>query len=622
MAGTTLDIKNYITPDSKGSYIAMKFHEWFSLKSGKANEWEELRKYIFATDTSQTSNNNLPWKNKTTLPKLCQIRDNIYAKYMSVMFPSAKGKWLDWHASTKDAAQQEKKASILNYMGWVTSQPQYKEEMSKLVLDYIDYGNCFATVEWIDQRVDEKGLSEPQQGYVGPMVQRISPTNIVFNPVAPSFLQTPKIIRSFVEIGEMKKKLESLSNDENRQAYQDLYDYILRYRMAAMNLGDTGGSGTGSTGSDWIAQDDHYRIEGFTSFRSYLTSGYVEVLTFYGDIFNWETQELETNRVVMVVDRHKIICDKPNPTYFGHPPIFHCGWRVRQDNLWAMGPLDNLVGLQYRIDHEENAQADVLDLITFPVLKEKGWVEDYEWGPMQRIKVSEEGDVEMIAPPFQVLQLDQKMQMRFNLMEELAGAPKEAMGFRTPGEKTAFEVQRQENAADRIFENKTVQFEESFEERIDNALLELARRNIQGPQEINVFDDEFKLQTFMTLTAEDIAGAGQLKPIAARHFAQKAQIVQNLTQLFSSAIGADPDIKAHFSSIKLAKMLEELLDLEDYELVLPYVRLSEQADAQKMMNAAHEQTTMESQTPHGLTPDDHSGPPSTPPLQPGQLEPA
>src|SRR6185295_2765092 len=320
--------------------------------------------------------------------------------------------------------------------------------------------------------------------------------------------------------------------------------------------------------------------------------------------------------------RHKIICDKPNPSYFGYPPIFHCGWRIRQDNLWAMGPLDNLAGMQYRIDHEENLKSDVLDVIAFPLLKEKGWVEDYDWGPMQRIKVSEEGDVEMVAPPWQILQMENVIETRFNLMEQIAGSPKESMGFRTPGEKTAFEIQRQENAADRIFENKTAQFEEYFEERILNAMLELARRNIQGPQEINVFDDEFKLQTFMTLTADDIAGAGQLKPIAARHFAQKAQIVQNLTQLFSSAIGADPDIKAHFSSIKLAKMLEELLDLEDYKLVLPYVRLSEQADAQKMMNAAHEQTMMESQTPHGLTPDDHSGTPSAPPLAPGALEPA
>jgi hypothetical protein len=41
-----------------------------------------------------------------------------------------------------------------------------------------------------------------------------------------------------------------------------------------------------------------------------------------------------------------------------------------------MGPLDNLVGMQYRIDHLENLKADVFDLIAFPPLKIKGYVED------------------------------------------------------------------------------------------------------------------------------------------------------------------------------------------------------------------------------------------------------
>ena len=37
--------------------------------------------------------------------------------------------------------------------------------------------------------------------------------------------------------------------------------------------------------------------------------------------------------------------------------------------------------------------ADVFDLITFPPLKIKGYVEDFEWGPFARIYVGEEGDV-------------------------------------------------------------------------------------------------------------------------------------------------------------------------------------------------------------------------------------
>ena len=31
----------------------------------------------------------------------------------------------------------------------------FKSEIHKVVLDYIDYGNCIVTVEWIDDRVEQ-----------------------------------------------------------------------------------------------------------------------------------------------------------------------------------------------------------------------------------------------------------------------------------------------------------------------------------------------------------------------------------------------------------------------------------------------------------------------------------
>lgn len=48
--------------------------------------------------------------------------------------------------------------------------------------------------------------------------------------------------------------------------------------------------------------------------------------------------------------------------WLGKTSIVHAGWRYRPDNLWAMGPLDNIVGMQYRIDHLENLKADAMDL--------------------------------------------------------------------------------------------------------------------------------------------------------------------------------------------------------------------------------------------------------------------
>src|SRR5690606_10429564 len=122
-----------------------------------------------------------------------------------------------------------------------------------------------------------------------------------------------------------------------------LFDYLrnIRLRMSSFQ-------------GDLSVQDSFYQIDGFTSFRNYLESGYAEILTFYGDIYEPETGEFYKNHIIQVVDRHKVIRKGPNPSDFGTSGILHAGWRPRQDNLWAMGPLENLVGLQYRLDHVEN----------------------------------------------------------------------------------------------------------------------------------------------------------------------------------------------------------------------------------------------------------------------------
>ncbi len=558
----------------------------------KRHAWSELRKYLFATDTTQTTNSQLPWKNKTTIPKITQIRDNLMANLMITCFP--KRRWVNWIADRKDDASREKREAILNYMTWVISQPMFKYEVQKCISDYIDYGNCFATVEWIDQR-QESDDGSTKVGYVGPALRRISPLDIVFNPIAPTFEEAPKIVRSFMTLGELKKKLDSMSLDENNEEYRKLYDYLNDYRQEVRQYGS----------ADIDIQDEYLRVDGFESFRAYLESDYVEILTFYGDLYDHENGELLSNHVAMIADKHKMISLKPNPSAFGYPPVFHCGWRIRQDNLWAMGPLENLVGMQYRIDHVENIKADVFDLIAFPAWKIRGQVQDFEYGPMQRIYVYDnESDVEMLAPPYQILQANSEIDRYENTMEMMAGSPKETMGFRTPGEKTAFEVQRLENAAGRIYQNKSVHLEEQFTERVLNAMLELARRNIKGVQEINVFDDDFKFQTFLELTANDIAGAGRLKPIGARHFAEKAETVQNIVNLYNSGIGQDQMVMSHISALGIAKMMEELLELGDFSLVQPNIRLSEQADMQRMQQIGEEQNMMSATTPSGLTEDD------------------
>lgn len=575
MTGKVLELENILSPDLLATRITERWVQWDTLRNVKKVDWEEIRRYVYATDTTQTTNNQLPWKNKTTVPKLCQIRDNLYSNYIATLFPQRK--WLIWEANEQDANSVDKRDAITNYMSWVISQNSFKHEIDKLILDYIDFGNCFGTVEWNDGRVEQKDRT--QAGYIGPVIRRVSPLDIVFNPTADDFLSSPKIVRSIISMGELKEQLQRMSNDDNREEYENLYNYLKDVRFQARSFQ-----------GDWIQRDHLYAMDGFTSFQAYLLSEFIEVLTFYGDWYDPINDTFEKNRVITVVDRHKLINNKPNPSFFGYPPLFHSPWRKKQDNLWGMGPLDNLVGMQYRMDHVENMKADVFDLITYPVQKVRGFVEDFTWQPGEKIFVSDEGDVELVVPDVAALNANLELQNLERLMEEMAGAPREAMGFRTPGEKTKYEVQRLENAAARVFQNKIKQFEEQIIEPLLNAMLELARRNLTGTTVIKVFNDEFKTASFQSLGVEDITGVGRIKPIAARHFAEQADLIQNITNLTNS--GLWPTVQPHFSGVKLSKIIENIFNLEDYQVVLPFVGLSEQAEGQKLAAALQEQAQM------------------------------
>lgn len=601
MTSKVLELESILSPDLLATRLTEKYIELDCLRNAWKVDIEEIRRYVYATDTSSTSNVTNPWKNRTTIPKMCQIRDNLYSNYTATLFP--KRKWLAWDAYAADSNQVAKRDAIVNYMSWCINQPSFKHEIDKIILDYIDFGNCFATVEWVDNRVQMP--DKTQAGFVGPAIRRINPLDMVMNPTAEDFQSSPKFVRSVISTGELRALLERMSNDENREAYEELYNYLNKIRYHARTFE-----------GDWSQRDRLYAMDGFSSFRAYLQNDYCEVLTYYGDWYDHDTQEFQKNRVIMVVDRHKLISNQPNPSYFGKPPIYHVPWRKRQDNLWGMGPLANLVGMQYRVDHLENLGADIWDFTAFPVQKVKGFVDDFTWQPGEKIFTSEEGDVEVIQPQVSILQGENKIAMYINTMEKMAGAPEEAMGFRSPGEKTKYEVQRLENAASRIFQNKINQFEEQMIEPLLNAMLELARRNLTEAIVIKVFDDELKTASFQTLSVEDITGVGRIKPIAARHFAEQAELIQNLTALTGSNLW--PQVQPHFSGIKLAKLLESTFDLSDYEIVMPFISLAEQAEGQAQIQLLQQQLMQQMGTATGMGEDYDINPATGAPPQPQQ----
>jgi len=567
MAGNTLDLEHVLEPDNLASEIGVKFAEWSTYRRKWIEQKKELRNYVFATDTTTTANAVLPWSNSTTTPKLTQIMDNLHANYYSSLFPQSK--WMRWKADAKVDGDPAKARIVESYLYHKMDKSDFYNTVSDLLMDYIIYGNCFAKV------IHETDLNEAADGsvnvkYVGPKLTRISPFDIVFNPAATDFTNTPKITKSIKTIGEIAKLAQ------NNSEYQQVFDRMVTNRATVLSSSD-------------VDKSEAYIADGFNSIQQYYGSDYVEVLTFYGDLYDSSEKVLYENHEIIVLDRAYVLSNTKGESWFGSAPIFHAGWRPRPDNLYAMGPLDNLVGLQYRIDHLENLKADVFDQIAYPVKIIRGDVEDFDWEPGTEIYVGEEGDVRYLQPDSTALQADMQIDMLQNRMEELAGAPRQAMGIRTPGEKTAFEVQSLDNSSSRIFQHKTAHFERTFIEPVMNAMLELGRRNMDRSEEIPMQNEQTGGTFFISdLTKKDLLGQGKLVPMGARHFAERARRVQNLTQLLQAK--ADPSVAPHLSGKVQAKIMAE--ELGEPDLFGENISVKEQLETQQASQDA-EATNME-----------------------------
>jgi len=557
-------------PENLATQIANKYQEWQNFRANWLDTIKEVREYVFARDTGHTTNRTLPWKNKIHIPKLCQIRDNLHANYMAALFPNDYP--VQWEGDDDDSENKEKRQIIEEYMSNKMRQSKFRTEISKLIYDWIDFGNVFAMPVFVaDYKTDPKS-GEQFATYVGPKTQRISPLDIVFDPTANSFEDAPKIVRTIKNMGSF------LSEIETKPELGYLQEGIDKMREARQLMS---GYAEGDFG-----KNDAFIMDGFTSWWNYFASSYVEVLDFYGDLYDNESGELKRSHLLSIVDRRYVVRNQQDESWLGTPPIRHCGWRPRQDNLYAMGPLENLVGMQHRIDHLENAKDDAFDLIIHPVMKVTGFVEPFRYGPGETIYCGDEGDVAFMPPDTTMLQCDTQIAMYEEKMEQMAGAPKQAMGFRTPGEKTAFEVQVLENAANRIFLNKTSFFEEVFLEPLLNDMLELARRNFNERDTIRVLDAETGAVVFKSITKEDLSGSGKIRPVGARHFAQYANLIQNLTQLYSSAVGQDPAVMVHLSGKKIAEVTEQLLGFDRYKIFQENVRITEASETEEMKQTA------------------------------------
>ena len=555
--------------DSLANKIADMWTRWDTARSVWKDDQQELRNYIYATDTRKTANSKLPWKNSTVTPKLTQIRDNLHANYMAALFPSEN--WFFFEATDKNEELAKKRQAIVNYLKQKLKASDFQLLVSQLVYDYIDFGNVVVTYDYVRDVISDSNGNVVNR-YIGPKAYRINPNDIVFNPLAETFSKTPVVRRMLKSIGDLMSDLETKPNlNYNKAVVEKALTFRQNYRD-----------------DPEFKKEVNMAIDGFGSADEYLDSDMVELLEFWGDIYDPDTKTLLRNQLITIIDRKWVLRKQPNPLWTGNKPMHHCGWRLRTDNLWAQGPLDQLVGMQYRIDHLENLKADVFDLIAYPVMVIYGnTVEEFEYEPGATVFVGDEGKVDFLRPDASALNADMQINELMNRMEELAGAPKQAMGIRTPGEKTKYEVQSLENAAGRIFQSKVSWFERNILEPLLNGMLAEAVRNFDGVERIRAIDEEYNTESFVEITKDDLMAEGKIYPVGARHFADQARFVQELSQTVA-AVQAIPSVAAHISGKAIAKALEENLGWQNYKIVQDNVMIFEQAETQRLMNQVSE----------------------------------
>lgn len=193
-----------IEQDYLAKEIVNYYEEWKSSRRPAEQRWQEATQYVYATSTRETPNGYVGgedgegWNHSTHIPKLAQIYDNLIANYRYALFPHAN--WFKFVGEDKEAATLAKRDIAESYLKTKHRQSRFEDTVLDLLNDWCLYGNCFAEVTYEHKHTQGED-SVNFHGYTGPVVNRISPYDIVFNPMAKDFANTPKIIRSVQSMG-------------------------------------------------------------------------------------------------------------------------------------------------------------------------------------------------------------------------------------------------------------------------------------------------------------------------------------------------------------------------------------------------------------------------------------
>lgn len=583
MPQKTFDIRMNIDKDQLAESICEKWTTWMNARQEWENRYREVIQYLYAATSDQiVGQRSYPWQANVHIPKLTQLRDTLITYYLESIF--SLDDYYKFEGFTKDSNTLLNRNLIQNLLRDILNDGDFKQHIEKAIADYVDAGNAFGMPVWETEYVsDVTGFKRIY--WEGAKAVRINPLDIVFDPTASSFKETPKIIRTVVSLGELAKI------SQNDDAMKKAFDRAIKNREEIREV---------MTNGDSIINDE-MKIAGFSSLSAYYSSDVVEILTFYGSLYDITNNSLHENTKITIVDRSIVLKEEPMQDVNGYNYIFHTGWRDRKDVLWGMSPLENVIGMQARIDFLENKRSDCYDYVVNPIKKVRGNVDMPDaLGPGDEIHLDADSDVAYLAPDTSILSADNLIQAYEYKMEEFVGSPREVLGFRTPGEKTMFEVGQLMTAATRVFQRQIRKFEIEYFEPMINALLELYLKKKAGQTiSLKFWNDEKNYYQFKEVSIDEIKALGRIKTIGSLNYQDRSQIAQSLQMLGQNPLFLDEAVRNNISPSELGQIFLYITGLDKFSnLYRKDRRLYEVVEQQKLIEKLNQ--VLDQQKAQGL----------------------
>lgn len=565
--------------DPEREFIDTLVTDFENMQSGRAS-WEaevrECKLFIDATDTKTTTNSKLPFKNSTTVNKIAQLYNNITTSYMEHIMPNTD--WVHWQGMNEDAVAVEKRTAIESYVKGKVEAMQLEAVIERLVGDFTDSGVCVAHTRHVkEMSVTVEGQVVPH--YTGTVAERLDPQDVFWDVTASSLGKARKCVRKLYTMGSLRAEIEDstkplMTMEQFAQLREDR-----RTVREAIEGGYQGRRKFDSLGK-----------QGFGTMINYINEGIVEVLRFFGDFYDEQNDQLFRNHEIVIIDRKMIGRRESLDTWNGSQNLHISVYEFRKDSLAPIGPLSRVVGLQYKLDKRENFKEDLHDrFVVSPLIKtgdvrEKGT----RGGPDSEFQVEEGGSVGYLNPPTEVLRGDDQLQTTLFLMEDLTHAPKESIGQRTPGEKTAFEVQLLDQGQNKVFRRKVKKFEREMVTPILNDVLEQGRKHLDAVDMVKTFNSELGTTKFLEVTAQDLNGNGTLVARGATLFAEQANALQTLNAVLGSP--AASLIAPNMSRKNLTRAIETLGNLDKFDLFTFGIGIQEDQELQRLLAKSQDQT--------------------------------